>query len=190
MEPWIRLDDLGNRPAYERVPDWHAVETANFGELVEAGFIRLGTAEWEFDHYDDEQYERIIAKIQDRFWFREISCTPPGRWKREFIRKLNEIAPKYNLLYRQLENGLDPLQVENRYGKSRQIFSDFPETMLSGNSDYASSGNDREYEDIVEGDVANRVIDFASRYQDIDVLILNELETLFSPFISVSMNGW
>ena len=47
--------------------------------------------------------------------------------------------PKYKLLYERVDEGLNPLQESRDREKSRDIFSDFPETMLSGNSDYAST---------------------------------------------------
>ena len=61
------------------------------------------------------------------------------------------IMPKYKPLYKMAADGLDPLQASNEYGKSRDIFSEFPQTMLSGNSDYASTGNDRQYRDFKSG---------------------------------------
>ena len=36
----------------------------------------------------------------------------------------------------------------DKYGKKRDMFSDFPQTQLGNNQDYASSGSDNEYEDI------------------------------------------
>ena len=189
MPQWIDLHYLDNAPEYDEIPIYKAVDTLTFGELVQHGFIDLDSPEWEYDSYSPEQRTALNKKIVDRFYFREISITPLLRWKTEFMRTLNEIMPKYKLVYAMVENGVSPLQVEDRYTKNRSIYSDFPQTMLSGeNQDYATSGNDYESETIVDGSVT-LIEDFAARYKDVDVLILDELESLFSPFITMNMNG-
>ena len=108
----------------------------------------------------------------------------------QLIRKINELMPKYKPLYKMIDDGIDPLQVGNEYGKSRNIFSEFPETLLNGNSDYVSTGTDREYEVIKQGNLVEQLEDYAKRYYDIDVMILNELEIMFTSLYSVSTNGW
>ena len=115
---------------------------------------------------------------------------PPGRWKAQLIQKLNEIMPKYKPLYKLVAEGIDPLQVSNEYGKSRDIFSEFPQTMLSGNSDYASTGNDRQYERITEGDVVEKFAAIRDRLQSVDAMVLDELETLFSCLFTANMNSY
>lgn len=180
-------------PKYDRtytpLNEFHAVVTAELGELYKDGFIDFSDESWKWDFYNEEQYNRLNKKILDRFWHREISILPPGAWKREFLRTLNEIMPKYKILYERIEKGINPFQKEDKYGKHRTIISEFPETMLSDNEDYASNGNDREFETTIEGDVINKIKDFKNFYRDVDVLILEELEKLFSQLISVSVNS-
>lgn len=158
--------------------------TITLGEWYEQGFYDPDDASWHWDAYSDEQYTRLCKKFLDRFYFRDVSVLPAYRWKLAYLRKLNEIMPKYKELYKRVENGINPLQIEDAYEKSRDIFSDFPQTLLDENADYASTGNDREFERVTEGDVVNRLIDYAERYNDVDVLILNELDScLFSSII-------
>lgn len=175
---------------YSSESEFHSVVTIQLGELIKAGVVDFSDDSWKWDAYSDEQYERLCKKIENRFYYREISIIPVGHWKREYLRKMNEIMPKYKLLYAKLDAGINILQDSNKYGKSRQIFSDFPETMLGDNSDYASNGNDREYEDIQDGATLDKIADFVERYNDVDVSILNEIETLFSCLLTVSMNGF
>lgn len=174
----------------ETRPDWHAVTTIQLGELIECGVVDFKDPSWHWDAYSEEQYERVCEKITNRYYMREIGVIPPGVWKREFLRKMNEIMPKYKPLYKALENGADIMQTGDQYGKSRDIFSDFPATMLGDNQDYASNGRDREYENVTQGDWIEKATQIAERYNDIDVMILKEIEPLFSCLLTVSMNGY
>lgn len=100
--------------------------------------------------------------------------------------------PKYRPLYAQLENGeFDPLQNGGKYGKRRDINSEFPETLLSGTDEaYASSGVDSEYEEIGrDGSLAENAAIYAEQFRAVDVMILDELESLFSCLYSTNANG-
>lgn len=170
--------------------DFHSVVTIQLCELAEGGFFDLTREDWDFGpKYSPEQHAQLCRKITDHYWFREIALVPPGIWKREFLRKLNEIMPKYMPLYKALDEGMQ-LGMESEYYKSRNIFSDFPQTSLAGNNqDYASTGNDLEYEKIRQLDpleLAERL----ERYNDVDLAIINELESMFSCLLTVNVNGF
>ena len=99
--------------------------------------------------------------------------------------------PKYKLLYARVEQGVNPFQDSRDREKSRDIFSDFPETMLSGNSDYASTGNDRESDTMHEGSAVDKAAQFAREYVDVDAMILDELErTLFTSILTPTVPLW
>lgn len=165
--------------------------TITLGEWYELGFYTPSDDSWRFDAYDDAQYERLCNKLLDRYYYREVSIPLPAQWKRAYLRKLNEIMPKYKLLYARVEQGLNPLQESRDRSKSRDIFSDFPETMLSGNSDYASTGNDRESDMLREGNAAELLTQFAREWQDVDALILDELEhVLFTGIMVPTVPLW
>lgn len=166
--------------------------TITLGEWHELGFYKpLDDESWRFDAYDDAQYVRLCTKFLNRFYDREVSITVPNRWKRAYLRKLNEIMPKYKLLYARVEQGLNPLQESRDREKSRDIFSDFPETMLSGNSDYASTGNDREADTMHEGSATDKAVQFAREYVDVDAMILDELErVLFASILTPTVPLW
>lgn len=177
-------------------PDYHAVYSIQLCELINDGWIDFSDESWDFDSYqregvenDREQRDRLWMKFEKRFYWREIGIIPPGQWKWEVLRKLNEIMPKYKYAYKLLDNGLDILQNYSEYGKSRNIFSEFPQTMLGNNEDYASNGTDREHEQIYYAnfiDTMNKL----KTYNDVDVMILNELETMFNVMFTVNVNGY
>lgn len=168
--------------------EFHDANSVQFGELVQAGWLDLTDTEtWAWPKYSDEQDSKLRSKIQNRFWNRGLGILPPGMWKRQFLERMNEIMPKYTQLYRVLDESPQLLGASSEYYKARNMFSDFPQTQLGGNSDYASTGNDTEYERIKQLDI----LEFADRlkdYRDVDVLIMDEIDDLFSCLISVSIN--
>jgi len=162
-----------------------------FGDAVTKGFFDYeNDASWRFNAPSDEIYKRLCKKFVDRNYFKEMAITPLGRWKIAFMAKMNEIMPKYAPLYERIAKGYNPLQTSDEYGKSRNIYSEFPETLLNGNSDYVSTGTDREYEITREGDITDATSAYAARYNDVDVLVLNELDFLFSALITSNMVMW
>lgn len=185
MAEW---NDIPDYEPYER-DEFHATFSVQLGELIHDGWIDFSDESWNFDSFDEEQRNRFWKKFQDRFFYREIGIVPPGRWKHETLRKLNEIMPKYKPAYAALANGQDIFQKYGSYGKSRNVFSDFPQTLLGGNQDYASNATDREHEEIYLGDWFEKM-ERIKGYDDVDLLILKEMETMFSCMYSVSINGY
>jgi len=183
VEPFT-YDDACNRP------DYHAVISIQLCELIEGGFFDLSRKDWDFNpKYSEAQHKQLCEKITEHYYYREIALVPPGIWKREFLRKMNEIMPKYMVLYKCADEDIE-LGNASEYYKSRHIFSDFPQTSLAGrNQDYASSGNDTEYERIKQLDP----LELAERldsYDDVDLMIVKEIESLFSCMFTVNINGW
>lgn len=173
----------------ENYSDFHSVTTITLGELYEGGFFKPSETSWKWKYYSLEQYKRVCEKFLNRYFMRDIAITPPGNWKREYMRLMNEIMPKYIPSYKAIDEGADILAFEDEFSKSRDIYSEFPQTLLNGNQDYASTGTDRESERIKREswfDTISKLKD----YNDIDVMILNECEKLFSCLYSVSINGY
>ena len=171
-------------------PDYHAVVTIQLCELANDGFFDLTRSDWDFGpKYSAAQHKQLCEKITAHYWYREIALVPPGIWKHEFLRKLNEIMPKYMALYKAIDDGIQ-LGTHGEYYKSRNIYSDFPQTSLAGrNQDYASTGSDTEYERIMQADpleLENRL----KEYNDVDLAIINELESMFSCLFTVNINGY
>lgn len=172
------------------VPDYHAVTSIQICELANDGFFDLTRPDWDFNpKFTPKQHTQLCRKITQHYWYREIALVPPGIWKTEFLRFMNEIMPKYIPWYKLISDGMN-VGVTSEYYKSRNVFSDFPQTKLAGESqDYASTGNDTEYERLNTADL----FDIAERiksYDDVDTSIIKEIEPLFSCFITVNINGW
>lgn len=173
---------------WSELGEFHDSDSVELGELIEVGWFDLSDkVTWNWPKYNDEQDERLREKINNRFWSRGIGVLPPGLWKRQFLELMAEIMPKYIYMYKVLDEDGNIPGHENEWYKSRNIFSDFPQTQLGGNSDYASTGNDTEYERIRRADVLD-TIDRLKDYRDVDAMILDELEQMFSSLISVSLN--
>lgn len=176
------------QPISDFTPDFHAVVSVTLGELIDGGWVDWTDPTWQWDSFDTQQYQRVCKKFNDHFWDREIGVLPPGSWKREVIRKFNEIMPKYKPIYEALKNGQDILQATGTYGKERQIFSEFPATQIAPqNQDYASNANDKQFENITDGDWIDKLAQLKT-YNDVDLMIINDMDTMFSCFISVNLN--
>lgn len=179
--------DVFRPPNVDR--DNHAVISLTLFELETDGVVDYDSDAFDFDAYDDEQRNRLWTKFSARYAFREIGIIPYARWHKRLIGKLNEIMPKYKWAYDYVKDGYAPLATESRFNKSRSIDSDFPQTLLTGNEDYASFGRDFEHEEIVQGDFLEKLAQLRVS-SDIDILILDELECLFSNLVTVNMNSF
>lgn len=177
--------------AYTGEPDFHDVYTVSLFELIESGIFTWDSVNWKDSAYDDETYTRICEYFETRFMFREISMQPYKIWLQYLHRKfVYELAPKYNRLYELAANGLDPLANEDEYYKRRSIFSDYPQTQLSENSDYASNGTDEEYERLKYGNVADSMQNYLEKFKPIDELFLDELECMFISAYTANVNAF
>lgn len=174
----------------ESWPDYHATFSIQLCELVDGGIVDFHKEPFTLHKYSAEQFERVIDLLQEHYYYREISCLPVRRWMREFNRKWNEIAPKYDYLYKALEDGASPLNILDEYEKGRDIFSEFPQTMLSDNEDYASHGTDFEHEKITVGDFAAAADRLQRAYDTVDTRIINDMDSLFVHLVSANFNGY
>lgn len=182
MNPWL--------------DDFHAVNTIMLGELIHDGLVNFKDGTWNetesgvaIDWFDDEQRDRFWGKFQQHYFYREIGEIPYKRWKDNLLAKIAFLMPKYKLLYEVLKKGVDPMQVYDDYGKSRNIYSDFPQTMLSGNEDYASTGNDNQYERIRQGDFVEKMNAVMYGYKDPDQMLVEELDSHFFCLLTSNLNG-
>lgn len=169
--------------------EWHDVMTITLQELLADPYMsEVVEGRWStFDAFDEEQRARLWQKFRARFDWREIGILPIRRWLDRLIGVLNEVMPKYKHLYQVLADGASVLTDRDEYHKSRDVYSTFPQTALGGsNQDYASSGTDREYETVRDYGLLD-VSDRMRNYNDVDVLVLNELEPLFTCLMSTTM---
>lgn len=78
----------------------------------------------------------------------------------------------------------------DEWEKGRDIFSEFPQTMLSDNEDYASHGTDFEHEKITVGDFIDTADRLQRAYDTVDTRIINDMNTLFVHLVSANFNGY
>lgn len=82
-----------------------AIFTVELGSLVENGFD-LGLDAYPI--FDENYREPLNAKIVEHYYFREIGLETPQLFKRFLNRKMNEIMPFYNQLYKSALKEFDP----------------------------------------------------------------------------------
>lgn len=179
----------------ESRPDFHAVVTIQLVELI---FDK--TFNWEswplqgcFDglkQLEGAIDERLKSMFVERNQWREISIVPYLQWAQQLAYKIKyELVPKYEPMYKAILAGdFDPLHVSDEYYKERIVDSAFPETLLSGNSDYLSAGHDREYEKIDTGDAIELSLRYYKEYYAVDEAFMNELDVFFIDLWSVNAN--
>lgn len=188
-------NDINHYQPCESRDDFHSVMTYTFGELLDVpGGVDWDNAAWSWRDiaYDDTQYTRCCKKIENRFYDRELGVMPPSRWRRHFLRLIQEIMPTLRPLYALVSNNPDIILSDSDiWHKMRTVYSDFPATQLAENQDYASNATDNQYETIANGDFMDKVNRIRNGdYVDIDVLLLEHLETCFSPLWTININNY
>ena len=177
-DKWTEKDMLD----YTGQMETHSVYGIQLCELIESGVFDWNNPliDWKSAAYDDEQYTRFCNYFVERFYFRDIGITPFRVWANYFHRMMvYELMPKYKPLYARIAESYDPLADSDEYYKRRTINSAYPETMLSGNSDYISDGTDEEWERIKEGSYADKMNQYIAEFKGIDEAMADELEVLF-----------
>ena len=181
----------------EESDEFHSVFTIQMGELIHDKLIDFNDGTWDtlidgtnIAWYNDEQKKRFWGKFTQHYYWQEIGELPFKRWKCDLLAKIAELMPKYCLLYKILDKNIDPMQIENEYGKNRNIFSEFPQTMLGNNEDYASTGNDNQFENIKDGGFVDMVKAIESGYVDPDAMLIKELSIMFYNVFTANVNGW
>ena len=179
----------------ESRPDFHAVMTIQLVELTFDGLFDWNAKPLQgcFDALNDLDASiapRLKQMFIERNQWREISIVPYLQWAQQLAYTIKyELVPKYEPMYRAIMNGdFDPLHISDEYYKERIVDSAFPETLLSGNSDYLSAGHDREYEKIDSGDAIDLALRYYERYYAIDEAFMNELDVFFIDLWSVNEN--
>lgn len=176
--------------AYTGIDEIHDVYTVTLHELIEDGIFKWSDINWKSAAYDDATYNRLCEYFVERFRFREIGMEPYKIWAQYLKRKLvYEIAPKYNKLYALLASDFDIRMDEDEYYKRRSIYSDYPQTQMSGNSDYASNGTDEEWERIRLKNPLDAFDEYQQKYQNIDEQFMDELECMFISSYAANVNA-
>lgn len=185
--PYLDLEEVEG----PGIPEYHDALTITLMELIETGVLTEDGERWQgWDAYDDEQRARMWQKLRGRFDYREIGVLPVRRFLDRLFARMNEAMPKLKPLYQAIEGGASLLTDRDEWHKSRDVFSTFPQTALGGsNEDYASSGTDREYETVKDYGLleAQRLIE---QYNDVDVMLLDAMEPVFSVLHTTTVSFW
>lgn len=172
---------------------WNAIYTIQLGELIEHGIFDWSDPllDWSDAAYDEAQYNRVCDYFVERYRFQEISLEPFYEWATMLHSSIVfELMPKYRPIYEALADGIDILQTSDDFEKRRRIGSDYPETLLSGNSDYISDGTDEEYEHLTEGDPTDQLAKYAKTFTGVDQLMLDDLQGFFLSLYTISANAF
>lgn len=170
--------------------DFHAIQTITLGELLHDNVIVWDMPELKWNAYDEQQFWRVTEKVQDHYWDRELGVLPVRSWMREYRRKMNEVMPKLKPAYAALEDkDFNFMQNSDTYGKGRTVGSSFPATQLRPNQDYASGASDNESETVSEGNYYDAVQRLQS-YDDLDYMLVQHVDSLFSSIWTSNVNGW
>lgn len=188
-------NDINPYQPCEQSDEFHAAMTYTLGELLDTpGGINWNADTWSWRDiaYNDAQYARCCKKIENRFYDREIGVLPASRWKRHFMRLIQEIMPALRPLYALVDKNPDIILSDSDiWHKMRTVYSDFPATQLAENQDYASNATDNQYETVANGNFMDKIDRIRhGEYVDIDVLLLEHLESCFSPLWTVNLNNY
>lgn len=137
--------------------------------------------------FSDEYRPVLLSNILDRFRTRRLGYNTPGEWRLAFRRWGNANMSIFNQRYVSTGVALplddhDETVAATRHGLD--IESDFPQSIVSGSTDYASSATDRRNadNDHLTGrrvSIANLLAEQRSLYLNVDLEVLAELDTLF-----------
>lgn len=117
--------------------DYHkgANFTVELGALVESGFD-LGLDDYPI--FDEEYRAGLNAKIIDHYWFREIGFETAGLFKRFLRRRLSEVMPYYNEVYKTTFQDFDPLANYSQTREGGRKTSATQQQQTDNSSSYAS----------------------------------------------------
>lgn len=193
MADFPTFDDVSKYEPGELVHRYMAIETITLAELIDQRVFswadeRIAGA---FDGLGAENAARLQDAFVARYLYEEIGVLPPGQWLQRLGAKIRyQLVPKYKPLYDAIASGdFNPTLKGSEWHKERRIRSEFPETQISGNSDYLSDGEDSEYQTIRTDDQLALSELYYSQYKDVDTALLDELETLFATLWSVQVNA-
>lgn len=143
--------------------------TVTLDELVQSGFD-LGLTKDDYPIFDETYRDGLNQKIIDHYAMYEIGLETDGMFRFALNRRMREIMPYYNQLYKSEQITFDPLSTmkftedgvtsseetgsvdsttnatntsnSGTDSRSRSVNSELPQVRLAGDEDYATSAND------------------------------------------------
>lgn len=191
------------------------INNTKISDLIET--FRPFLFDFSYPIFDENHKKELETKIIKHFYTREIGFETYGLFRLKLDEKMNLIMPYYNQLYKSEQLNYDPLsnykmdekQVREGIGKQetngttsgtgKNIYSEFPQARLSGNTDYATNANEDEsttssngttnvnsnetFTRNVEGNIGKSnnelLMEYRNTFLNIDEKIIHELDDLF-----------
>ena len=174
--------------------------------------------------FDESHRAELNRKIINHFWNREIGQETISLFRLQLRRRLDEIMPLYNQQYEISAikfNQLETIRINNSNtttgetattadstntstsgAKSRAVSQELPQTMLSGNGDYATAAQDNVSDTTAtgaasdnttvtqdgtqdsattgfQGNAALMILQYRQSLVNVDMMIIEELQNLF-----------
>lgn len=154
-----------------------------FGELIEMGFD-WGRDEWRIPNYIPAELaytirQRVNALIEDTYYWREVGSLP-AKFKFFMKKNLSLACSQYGREY--LIYAADLEKAGGTTSRGRTVNSQYPQTQLSGDNDYASSADDYENETINTTSDIQQAMAYKEMYDtfgDIDMKLVLSVEKCF-----------
>lgn len=144
--------------------------------LVENGY-NLGLDKYPI--FDEAYRKQLNEKIIEHYYFREIGAETPDLFKRFLNRKMNEIMPYYNQLYKSAQIEIDPLHTVNL----SEIYTKKNNGQLRQNDSTDTNRNDS-YDQDVERNYKNLRVD-----SDTPQSYINDSEIANNHYASFATRG-
>lgn len=201
-----------------------ATFTVAFKDALDYEPSLLSTTLAEYPLFDESYRDHLNQQIIDQFWNQEIGQETIELFQLALRRKLNQIMPLMNRQYEISRIKFDPLQTVNirnlasstgntetagqsasdstSDAKSRAVSQELPQTMLSGNGDYATAAQDNVSNTAAgskvnesstvnqdgttdssttgfQGNPAMMLLQYRQSLVNVDMMVLDELKELF-----------
>lgn len=134
--------------------------TVTLDSLIEKDTPLWVVGDGAYPIFDEAYRDKLNQKILDHYRMYEIGFETVGQFRFALNRKMREIMPYYNQLYKTVQTELDPFKTmdytdhgtsdsttdatssSTTDSASRAVSSEMPQVHLSGDEDYATNAND------------------------------------------------
>ena len=121
----------------------------------------------------------LLSSILDRYRTRRLGYNTPGEWRLAFRRWCNLNMPLFNQRYAStaVNMPLDDIAATNH---TLDVGSDFPQSQISGDADYATAANDHKAADNGRRrSIASLLEEQRTAYLNVDAEVVEAMEGLF-----------
>ena len=102
------------------MPDSNTGVTITISELLDGGFCLFDPTD-RYPIWKEEHRAELEKKITEHYMFRQIGFETPARFKFELNKKMREIMPYYNELYKTTQYKYNPIENYNMIEGSTDV---------------------------------------------------------------------